>query len=67
MALAAKQDFPSIDFEKAIMVGDTYTDILFGQKAGMKTVLIADTNNKSIPADLQYTSLFEFAQEITLH
>ena len=49
------------------MLVDTYTDILFGQKAGMKTVLIADTNNKSIPADLQYTSLFEFAQEITLH
>lgn len=66
MALAAKQDFPSIDFEKAIMVGDTYTDILFGQKAGMKTVLIANPNIKNINADLQYTSLYEFAKEIIL-
>ncbi|HOS16689.1 MAG TPA: HAD-IIIA family hydrolase [Bacteroidales bacterium] len=66
MALAAKQDFPAIDFEKAIMVGDTYTDILFGQKTGMKTVLIAHSNNKSIHADLQYTSLYEFAKEIIL-
>lgn len=40
MALQAKMDFPEVDFEKSIMVGDSASDILFGKKAGMKTVLI---------------------------
>lgn len=40
MALQAQQDFPEIDFEKSIMVGDTLSDMEFGKRAGMKTIWI---------------------------
>ncbi|MDY0014779.1 MAG: HAD-IIIA family hydrolase [Bacteroidales bacterium] len=61
MALQAKQDFPGIDFTKAIMVGDSYTDILFGQNAGMKTVWVNEINSTRIQADIQVKSLYDFA------
>lgn len=40
MGLQAKMDFPSIDFNKSVMIGDSYSDMLFGNKLGMKCVLI---------------------------
>ncbi len=40
MGLWAKKDFPHISFRKAIMVGDTITDMLFGKHLKMITVLI---------------------------
>ncbi|MEI8046488.1 MAG: HAD-IIIA family hydrolase [Bacteroidota bacterium] len=40
MGLKAKKQFPSIHFRKSIMAGDTYSDILFGHRLGMITVLI---------------------------
>lgn len=38
MALQAKASYPTIDFQKSIMVGDSISDMEFGRKAGMKTV-----------------------------
>lgn len=35
MALAAKRDFPDIDFSRSIMIGDSSSDELFAQRAGM--------------------------------
>jgi|LSQX01.2.fsa_nt_gb D-glycero-D-manno-heptose 1,7-bisphosphate phosphatase len=61
MALRAKCDFPDIDFKKSIMVGDSYTDILFGQKLGMKTVYISETPHENIVADMYCASLYAFA------
>ncbi len=40
MAYQAKADFPHIDFEKSVIVGDSATDMEFGLKLGMKTVYI---------------------------
>jgi D-glycero-D-manno-heptose 1,7-bisphosphate phosphatase len=40
MAEQAKSDFPRIDFDQAIMVGDSITDIEFGYNMNMKTVLV---------------------------
>jgi D-glycero-D-manno-heptose 1,7-bisphosphate phosphatase len=40
LARKAKIDFPGIDFDKAIMVGDSITDMQFGRNAEMKTVFI---------------------------
>lgn len=40
MAMNAKKDYPDIDFKKSVMVGDQLTDILFGEKLGMKTIWI---------------------------
>jgi len=40
MALEAKRHFPEIDFSQSIMIGDTRTDIEFGKRLGMTTILI---------------------------
>lgn len=40
MAMQAKADFPVIDFEASIMVGDSVSDLVFGQQLGMRTVLL---------------------------
>ncbi len=36
----AQKEFPEIEFQKAIMVGDSITDIQFGENLGMKTVWV---------------------------
>ncbi len=41
MGLKAKKDFPSIRFKKSVMVGDTLSDMQFGKKLNMITVLIS--------------------------
>jgi histidinol-phosphate phosphatase family protein len=60
MALHAKTDFPEIDFARSVMVGDSFTDILFGKKMGMKTVWIQGNPNASEKADFLLSSLSEF-------
>lgn len=65
MAQQAKFDFPEIDFEKSIMVGDTETDMLFGKNAGMFTALISSSEQLPL-ADANYTSLLAFAKSITI-
>jgi histidinol-phosphate phosphatase family protein len=40
MAQWAKRDFPEIDFNKSIMVGDSASDIEFGQALGMRTTSV---------------------------
>ena len=42
MALAAKKDFPEIDFNRSVMVGDSLSDIKFGRELKMVTVLATD-------------------------
>ncbi|RMF52377.1 MAG: HAD-IIIA family hydrolase [Bacteroidetes bacterium] len=41
MALAAKRDFPEIDFCRSVMVGNTDSDMAFGRNLGMYRVWIA--------------------------
>jgi len=66
MALLAKEEFPSVDFNKSIMVGDSDSDIEFGRKLGMKTVFI-DHNGvqKHETADLTCDSLESFINLLT--
>ena len=42
MGLRAKKEFPEIQFNKSIMVGDTDSDMKFGKRLGMKTIFISD-------------------------
>jgi len=60
MGLKAQDDFPQIDFKKSVMVGDSQTDMGFGESLGMKTVFIGPKKNKS--ADKTFANLWEFAQ-----
>jgi len=74
MALKAKKDFPEIDFAKAIMVGDSLSDMEFAYNAGMKGVFIKGkysidiTNNSHILKRMDiigiYNSLYEFAKDL---
>lgn len=44
MAYQAKNDFPNIDFNRSIMVGNTLSDMRFGKNLGMFTVFIPSTH-----------------------
>ena len=51
MAEQAQSDFSDIDFNKAIMVGDSVSDIEFGKRMGMQTIFIT-TKEDIDPAKL---------------
>lgn len=59
MGLKAKQDFPDIDFNRSIMVGDTDTDLLFGKNCGMKVVLQLSEEKCTVDADIVVKDLIE--------
>ena len=59
MGYQAKNDYPSIDFNKSIMIGDTNSDILFGKNLGMKTILINSPEKVTEESDFQISSLTE--------
>ena len=63
MAIKAKLDFPNIDFTKSVMVGDSITDMQFGNKLGMTCIMIDNKQGLNI---IQYQvsrfeSLIDFA------
>jgi histidinol-phosphate phosphatase family protein len=68
MGLQAAKDFTDIDLSKAIMVGNTLSDMAFGRNIGAKTVFLTtnrpdvDTTDKSI--DTVYPSLIAFALDL---
>lgn len=64
MAHLAKMEFPEIDFNSCVMIGDTDTDIEFGKNLGMKTVRVKTEEPIHIDADLTVESLYEFAKMI---
>lgn len=68
MAYQALSDFPDIDFSQSWMVGDSVSDIQFGQALGMRTVLIEGKvedaeaiENLAAPSDFRFSSLYDFA------
>lgn len=60
MAEEAKEKFPDIDFKRSIMVGDSQSDMEFGQRLGMHCAFIGDD-----PQFDCYGKLIHFAQRIT--
>jgi D-glycero-D-manno-heptose 1,7-bisphosphate phosphatase len=68
MGLQAAKDFADIDLNKAIMVGNTLSDMEFGRNLGVKTVFLpttrpeVDTNDERI--DEVYPSLIAFALDL---
>ena len=61
MAYMAQHDFPNIDLEKSIMVGDMSSDLEFGKNCGMLTVVVGNEPIKIKP-DAKYDTLFDFAK-----
>lgn len=68
MAFQAKTDFPNIDLNKAIMVGNRMSDMEFGRNAGMHTVYLATTHPEApfpdTRIDDRFDHLYQFAQAL---
>lgn len=68
MATHAKEDFPDIDFEHALMIGNNISDMVFGRMAGMKTVFLHTTQPpQEMPHEWineQYDSLLSWAKTL---
>ena len=60
MANQAKAMFPKIDFEKSIMVGDSISDMQFGERLSMKCCFIGENDQYD-----SYESLIHVIESIT--
>jgi histidinol-phosphate phosphatase family protein len=61
MGLKAKADFPEIDFSRSVMIGDSPSDMEFGERLGMITVMICEDDIEPEPAGFHFRSLRNFA------
>ncbi|MEN3040265.1 MAG: HAD family hydrolase [Bacteroidia bacterium] len=52
MALQAQRDFPEIEFNRSVMVGNSESDMEFGRRLGMYTIWIATKKLHPQPAAL---------------
>jgi histidinol-phosphate phosphatase family protein len=67
MGLKAKREFKDISFRKSIMAGDSLSDLIFGKRLGMKTILIGDPMlARANPhlTDFVFPDLFTFASSL---
>ncbi|GAB4091734.1 HAD-IIIA family hydrolase [Flaviaesturariibacter terrae] len=68
MALRARAEFPEIDLNKTIMVGNKPSDMRFGRAAGVHTVFVTTTNpDQAYPhpdIDLLFPTLLDFARAL---
>lgn len=68
MGLQAVKDFQDIDLSKAIMIGNTLSDMQFGRNLGVQTIFLpttrpeVDLNDEHI--DAVYNSLIDFANTL---
>jgi len=72
MGLQAKKEFPMLQFNTAWIVGDSISDMEFGQRLGMKTALVEGKEEelalqKQWRTDWKGDSLWDFSQFIKLH
>lgn len=70
MAFKTQNDFPDVDFSESIMVGNSRSDIEFGKKLGMYTVLVGNKYSKNDKiykiVDANYENLYKFAYTTNL-
>ena len=68
MGLKALKDFPDIDLSKAIMIGNTISDMQFGRNLSIKTVFLPTTRPEVDLTDNRidkvYASLLAFAKAL---
>jgi len=64
MGLHAKYDYPDIDFNKSILIGDSESDIDFGIKLGMKTIMLKNSRNLNTKADYIFENLHDVAKNL---
>ena len=68
MGLQAVKDFPDIDLNKSVMIGNTISDMQFGRNLGVKTIFLTTTRPEVDLTDSRidkvYPSLIAFAKEL---
>ncbi|MBR1550070.1 MAG: HAD-IIIA family hydrolase [Bacteroidales bacterium] len=68
MALQARREHPGLRLKDCTMVGDSMTDMLFGRRAGMTTVLVGDNSNAAAAkpwlVDYRYKGLLDYARSL---
>lgn len=68
LGLKARKQFPAINFKHCIMVGDSYSDILFGKRLGMITVLLGTDKSVVLKSseilDFTFPDLISFANYV---
>lgn len=66
MAFQIQDDNSDFDFDRTIMVGNSKSDIIFGKKLGMYTILVGNKYSKEDSiyqiADAYFGSLYQFAE-----
>lgn len=69
MAFQIQRDYPEVDFARSIMVGNSKSDIEFGNKLEMLTVLVGDKYKKEHKiyqaVNAYYENLYKFAVNFT--
>lgn len=73
MALEAKANFQDIDFKNSLMVGDSESDIQFGSRLGMKTLLVKTKKGEAqkmkdngTQADFDLGTLMDFIRHLNV-
>lgn len=65
MAMKAQEEYPQISFDKSVMIGNSRSDIDFGKKLDMYTILVGDkypVDDKIYQiVDAYYQNLYTFA------
>ena len=62
MAFLAQELHPDMDLAKSLMIGDSLTDVEFGQNAGTRTIFLGPEHPT---ADDCFDSLYAFSQLLT--
>lgn len=58
MGLQAKKDFPEIEFNRSLMIGNTMNDMIFGKKLGMYTFFISSNRPAPVLPDATTDAVF---------
>jgi histidinol-phosphate phosphatase family protein len=68
MIFQAKKDYPTIDLQRSLIVGNNMSDMEFGRNGGIHTVFVKTTHPEQVlphPAiDLAFNSLPDFAKAL---
>lgn len=69
MAIEARREHRGLQLKESTMVGDALSDMLFGRRAGMETVLVGDNRQIALThpwlVDRCYSSLMDYACSLT--
>ncbi len=65
MGLQAKKDFPEINFERSLTIGNTINDMIFGKKLGSYTFFITSNRPAPVLPDATTDAVFSSLKDIS--